>query len=67
VLSPLKISLKRKISPELKDLLEKILNKDPSVRLSLEEIKKHPWTIKEGDEDDIDNPWGDKGPNYKQG
>lgn len=67
VLSPLKISLKRKISPELKDLLEKILNKDPSVRLSLEEIKKHPWIIKEGEKDDIDNPWGDKGPNYKQG
>jgi 5'-AMP-activated protein kinase catalytic alpha subunit len=31
------------ISPEFKDLLEKILNVDPSKRYSLEEIYAHPW------------------------
>ncbi|EAY06067.1 hypothetical protein TVAG_244990 [Trichomonas vaginalis G3] len=30
-------------SPKLKDLLEKMLNKDPKERITFEEIKKHPW------------------------
>ena len=42
---PLEISNKREISPELKDLLEKIQTKDAGERLQLEDIKKHPWFL----------------------
>lgn len=31
------------ISPSLKDLLKKLLTKDPETRISLSEIKMHPW------------------------
>jgi serine/threonine protein kinase len=40
------------ISEELLDLLTKILNTNPSKRISIDEILKHPWL---NDEDDINN------------
>lgn len=33
----------RKISPELKDLLSKLLCVKPSKRYNIEAIKSHPW------------------------
>ena len=38
--SPKKI---KKISPEARDLLKGLLNKDPSKRLTIDEILNHPW------------------------
>lgn len=34
-------------SPELADLLSRMLVQDPNYRLSLEEILKHPWVVKD--------------------
>ncbi|KZF22585.1 Pkinase-domain-containing protein [Xylona heveae TC161] len=34
--------------PQLQDLLSKILVKDPAKRLTIPEIRKHPWVTKEG-------------------
>jgi len=31
------------VSPECKDLFHKILNTDPSSRITISEIRKHPW------------------------
>ena len=31
------------VSPQLKDLFSKILEKDPNKRFTIEQIKKHPW------------------------
>lgn len=39
----LSFSASRVISPELKDLLAKLLEKDPSKRATFQEIKQHPW------------------------
>lgn len=36
---------KKEISTELKDLIGKLLEKDPKKRISTQEIKKHPWCI----------------------
>ncbi|KAJ4445477.1 hypothetical protein ANN_07285, partial [Periplaneta americana] len=36
------------VSTELKDLIEGMLQKDPSKRLTLPEIKRHTWVTKEG-------------------
>ncbi|KAI9291020.1 kinase-like protein [Neoconidiobolus thromboides FSU 785] len=36
--------------PELEDLIIKLLEKDPSKRLSLEQAKLHPWIIKDLDD-----------------
>ncbi|KAJ6809643.1 serine/threonine-protein kinase GRIK1-like [Iris pallida] len=36
------------VDPELKDLLQGLLSKDPSQRLTLESAAKHPWVIREG-------------------
>lgn len=33
----------KEISSELQDLLERLLEKDPSSRITIHEIKKHPW------------------------
>lgn len=35
----------KEISPELKDLLSRLLEKDPKKRITAQEIKKHPWCI----------------------
>ena len=34
------------ISSELQDLLSKLLNKDPEKRITLSEIRVHPWILK---------------------
>ena len=34
------------ISPELRDLLEKLLRKDPAKRITIAEIREHPWVLK---------------------
>ena len=39
----LKFPENNEVSNELKDLLKKILEKNPSKRINLEQIKKHPW------------------------
>ena len=41
-----KLSLPSFLSPALCDLLEKMLNKDPNQRITLEKIKQHPWFSK---------------------
>ena len=43
-------SWKRPISPAAADLLQKMLMEDPRHRLSLTEVKDHPWVIEESDE-----------------
>ncbi|KAF9955592.1 hypothetical protein BGZ65_003302 [Modicella reniformis] len=35
------------ISPELKDLLSRLLEKDVSKRITLQEVKEHPWVIED--------------------
>lgn len=35
----------RKVSPEYKDLLSRLINIKPSERLRFKEIKKHPWFV----------------------
>ncbi|KAK9768055.1 hypothetical protein K7432_001640 [Basidiobolus ranarum] len=37
-------------SPELKDLLEKILDKNPDTRIHMDDIRIHPWLTKNGQE-----------------
>lgn len=44
------ITFKRAISPEAKDILLKLLKKNPKERISLEEIFKHPFILKHLDE-----------------
>jgi len=44
------ITFKRAISPEAKDILLKLLKKNPKDRISLEEIFKHPFILKHLDE-----------------
>ncbi|KAI8598093.1 kinase-like domain-containing protein [Dissophora ornata] len=39
------------ISPSLKDLLSKLLEKDVSKRITLKEVKEHPWVV-----EDLDDP-----------
>ena len=34
------------ISQELRDLLEKLLQKDPAHRITIAEIREHPWVLK---------------------
>jgi len=36
------------ISEDLKDLIEKLLNKDPNQRVTLPDIKLHPWVTRHG-------------------
>lgn len=45
----------RKVDSSLENLIIRTLTKDPDMRISLEEMKKHPWVIvdsvqSEGDE-----------------
>ncbi|KAG0165944.1 hypothetical protein DFQ28_008088 [Apophysomyces sp. BC1034] len=39
------------VSDQLKDLLQKLLEKNPEERITLDEVKRHPWVI-----EDLDNP-----------
>ena len=39
----------KKISPEARDLLQGLLNKNPNKRLTIDEILNHPWLKKEKD------------------
>jgi serine/threonine protein kinase len=34
------------ISPELRDLLTKLLQKDPAQRMTITDIRQHPWILK---------------------
>ena len=34
------------ISPELRDLLTKLLQKDPTQRITIADIRQHPWVLK---------------------
>ncbi|KAI8594050.1 hypothetical protein BDZ88DRAFT_402424 [Geranomyces variabilis] len=36
------------LSPELQDLLAQMLKKDPDERITLQEVKKHPWITQNG-------------------
>ncbi|KAJ3180087.1 hypothetical protein HDU87_002312 [Geranomyces variabilis] len=36
------------LSPELQDLLARMLKKDPDERITLQEVKKHPWITQNG-------------------
>ena len=38
-------SWKRPVSPEATDLLQRMLREDPRERLSLCEVKDHPWVV----------------------
>eukprot|EP01114_Cavostelium_apophysatum_P013963 TRINITY_DN3494_c0_g1_i1.p1 TRINITY_DN3494_c0_g1~~TRINITY_DN3494_c0_g1_i1.p1 ORF type:complete len:250 (-),score=79.61 TRINITY_DN3494_c0_g1_i1:223-972(-) len=38
-----KVTFPRKVDPALQDLLKKLLHKDPKHRITVREIKKHPW------------------------
>ena len=35
------------MTSDLKDLLERLLAKDPTARISLEQVKLHPWTTED--------------------
>jgi serine/threonine protein kinase len=41
-------SWKRPVSPLAADLLQKMLMEDPRQRLSLTEVKDHPWVVNDG-------------------
>lgn len=41
-----KFNIPEFISEEASDLLTKIINKNPKHRLNLQEIKNHPWYVK---------------------
>ena len=34
------------VSPELRDLLTKLLQKDPAQRITIADIRQHPWVLK---------------------
>ena len=42
-----KIPESGKVSNELRDLLSKILMEDPQQRISIQDIMKHPWFLKD--------------------
>lgn len=41
------ISFPIEISSDLKDLLKRMLEKEPSKRITIEEIEKHAWVVNE--------------------
>ncbi|XP_054280477.1 calcium/calmodulin-dependent protein kinase kinase 2 isoform X1 [Macrosteles quadrilineatus] len=45
---PLVFPPKPTISPNLRDLIVKMLKKDPNERITLQEIKEHPWVTRHG-------------------
>lgn len=42
------IDFSPKISPELHNLITNMLSKDPALRLTLPEVRVHPWVTKSG-------------------
>ncbi|KAG8267509.1 Calcium calmodulin-dependent protein kinase kinase 2 [Homalodisca vitripennis] len=46
---PLIFPPKPSVSPELRDLIVKMLKKDPLERITLQDIKVHPWVTKHGE------------------
>ena len=46
--APLQFPGAPRISPPLRDLLQRMLVKDPSQRLGLQEVMAHPWTQTQG-------------------
>nr|GLL27882.1 phosphoenolpyruvate carboxylase kinase 2-like isoform X2 [Ipomoea trifida] len=44
----------RSVSPEAKDLLRKMMCKDPSRRLSAEQVLRHPWVLSGGETNSLD-------------
>ena len=46
-------SWERPISPLAADLIQKMLMEDPRQRLSLTEVKDHPWVLEEANVDDM--------------
>lgn len=40
----------RNVSPQVEDLILRMLNPDPAKRLTLREVARHPWLTDEGDE-----------------
>jgi [calcium/calmodulin-dependent protein kinase] kinase len=42
------VSLPSNIDPLLRDLIEKLLEKDPSKRITISGLKNHPWVTKNG-------------------
>ncbi|XP_061197080.1 calcium/calmodulin-dependent protein kinase kinase 1-like isoform X1 [Saccostrea echinata] len=47
---PVKFPEKPVLSEELKDLILKMLDKNPNTRITLPEIKEHPWVTRDGEE-----------------
>mmetsp|Transcript_128072 Transcript_128072/g.190848 ORF Transcript_128072/g.190848 Transcript_128072/m.190848 type:complete len:384 (-) Transcript_128072:99-1250(-) len=54
-------SWKRPISPAAADLLQKMLMEDPRQRLSLTEVKDHPWIVDEDSSESMPFQGGDEG------
>lgn len=47
---PLRFPDKPNLSATLKDLISRMLEKEPEARLSITEIKNHPWVTRDGSE-----------------
>ena len=54
-------SWQRPISPLAADLLQKMLMEDPRQRLSLTEVKDHPWVLEDDSEGAMPQQGGDEG------
>jgi len=54
-------SWKRPVSPAAADLLQKMLMEDPRLRLSLTEVKDHPWVVEEGGAESMPGAGGNEG------
>eukprot|EP00934_Nitzschia_sp_Nitz4_P002074 Nitzschia sp. Nitz4//scaffold131_size63436//538//1777//NITZ4_006258-RA/size63436-snap-gene-0.46-mRNA-1//-1//CDS//3329535217//2074//frame0 len=52
-------SWKRPVSPLAADLLQKMLTEDPRQRLSLTEVKDHPWVVTDEDGNTSESPYSD--------
>ncbi|KAJ4724105.1 Protein kinase [Melia azedarach] len=49
------LSLPEELNPELNDLLQGLLCKDPMHRITLDDAAEHPWVVKEGDRVSIES------------
>ncbi|KAL8942697.1 MAG: hypothetical protein Q9216_001501 [Gyalolechia sp. 2 TL-2023] len=47
---PLRIGSGLECSDSLKDLIVRLLEKDPKKRITMEELRQHPWVTKDGDD-----------------